>query len=174
MDDRSVECSQCKKPVKVVYKEIVDKSVIRTEMCADCPLLEERLHGASTANAESIEGVKAGLCCNNCRTTLESVKTGNALGCSECYVVFSDLLVSELIASNSLPSRMIKSLTVKKNQPLHVGKFLDKPLTFATSERLKELNEALAEALKKENYEHAASLRDQIKALKEKSDEGKS
>jgi protein arginine kinase activator len=36
------------------------------------------------------------------------------------------------------------------------------------------LNEALNEALKRENYEQAAFLRDQIKALMEKtSDEGK-
>lgn len=57
---------------------------------------------------------------------------------------------------------------MKKTQPLHVGKTPNKPLTIPSSSRLKTLNEALNEALKKENYEQAAWIRDQIKDLTEK------
>ncbi|MGH2639313.1 MAG: UvrB/UvrC motif-containing protein [Rhabdochlamydiaceae bacterium] len=38
----------------------------------------------------------------------------------------------------------------------------------ALSSKLTSLNEALNEAVKKENYEQAASIRDQIKALTDK------
>jgi len=51
---------------------------------------------------------------------------------------------------------------------LHLGKTPTKPVTIPTSSRLTALNEALNEALKKENYEQAAWIRDQIKALTEK------
>jgi len=139
-------------------------------MCADCPVLQQKLHG-QMANLHPREGLtetEAGLCCGNCRTTLESIKMGNPLGCSECYAVFSDVLVSELITSEKLPSRIKKDLLAKKTQPLHLGKTPTKPVTIPTSSRLTALNEALNEALKKENYEQAAWIRDQIKALTEK------
>jgi protein arginine kinase activator len=166
MADRPVECSQCKKPIKVIYKEIVDTSCICTEMCADCPVLQQRLHGQIQApSREGLTETETGLCCENCRTSLESVKMGNPLGCSECYSVFSDVLIGELLAQDKIPSRIKKELPLKKTQPLHLGKSPNKPLTIPSSSRLTALNEALNEALKKENYEQAAWIRDQIKDL---------
>jgi protein arginine kinase activator len=166
MAERPVECSQCKKPIKLLYKEIVGESILCTEMCADCPVLLQKLHGQPTAPLASNNAAdrEAGVCCGNCRTTLESVKMGNPLGCSECYAIFSDVLTNDLINADKIPSR----LAAKKSQPLHLGKSPAKPLTIPSSSRLTALNEALNEALKKENYEQAAWLRDQIKALMEK------
>ncbi len=101
----------------------------------------------------------------------ESVKTGNPLGCPECYLVFADVLLAELIAKHALP---IHVKNTKKTQPLHFGKSPHRALSLPTSSRLMALNEALNDALKKENYEQAAWLRDQIRALLEKgSDAGK-
>lgn len=176
MADRPVECTgHCKRPTKVTYKEIVGDAVTITEMCAECPVYEQKLHGQ--IKALGIEGLaegEAGLCCGNCRTSLESVLTGNPLGCSECYAVFSELLISELIAEDAIPSQLKKSIGAKKSQTLHVGKTPMHTVTLPASSRLTALNEALNDALKKENYEQAAWLRDQIKALIEKgSDEGK-
>lgn len=167
MAERPVECSHCKKPVKVVYKEIVDNNIIVTEMCADCPILQQKLHGqmAEQILHEGLIETEAGLCCGNCRTALDSIKMGNPLGCSECYAVFADVLVSELAASEKLPARIKKDILTKKTQPLHLGKSPNKSLTIPPSSRLTALNEALNEALKKENYEQAAWIRDQIKAL---------
>jgi protein arginine kinase activator len=170
MPERPVECSHCKRSIKVIYKEIVDHSIIITEMCAECPVLQQKLHGqiAELQPREGLTETEAGLCCGHCRTTLESVKMGNPLGCSECYAIFADVLVSELITADKLPSRLKKDLQVKKIQPLHLGKSPGKSLTIPTSSRLTALNEALNEALRKENYEQAAWIRDQIKALTEK------
>jgi protein arginine kinase activator len=170
MADRPVECSHCKKPIKVIYKEIVDSSIICTEMCADCPILQQRLHGhaSSPASREGLSDTETGLYCGNCRTSLEAIKMGNPLGCGECYSVFSDVLISELIATDRIPSRIKKEFPAKKTQPLHLGKSPNKPLTIPSSSRLTALNEALNEALKKENYEQAAWIRDQIKDLTEK------
>lgn len=168
MAERPVECSHCKKPIKVVYKEIVDQTITCTEMCADCPVLQQKLHG-STPVAPS-DSSEPGLLCGNCHTTLESVKTGNPLGCSECYAVFGDVLVTQLIDSNSIPARLRKSLSYKRAQAIHVGKSPTKGVEVAASSKLLALSEALNEALKRENYEQAAWLRDQIKVLKEKPD----
>ncbi len=172
MTERPVECSHCKKPIKVMYKEIVADSIICTEMCADCPVLQQRLHGEALPAKESHVAGEAGLYCDNCKTSLEAVKMGNPLGCGECYSVFSDLLLNELAASEKVPLYLRKALSNKKTQPVHIGKTPHKPLTIPSSSRLTTLNEALNEALKIENYEQAAWLRDQIKALTDKSDEG--
>ena len=168
MPDRPVECSQCKKPVKINYKEIVDDSIVCTEMCADCPVLQEKLHG-EIGKAASKDKTSE-LCCGNCGTSLESVKMGQPLGCSECYAVFGDFLIGELLESDAIPASLKKKLGSKRAQAIHIGKSPDKPVDITLSSRLSSLNEALNEALKRENYEQAAWLRDQIKALTEKKD----
>ncbi|NNM44325.1 MAG: hypothetical protein HKM07_08310 [Chlamydiae bacterium] len=176
MADRPVECSHCKKPQKVIYKEIVDDTIVCYEMCADCPVLEQKLHGqtmqeekkAGTATAEP------GLYCDKCHTTLSSIKMGNYLGCSECYVVFADTIASELKSLGKIAAHGKSAPFAKKSIPTHIGKSPEKPADITLSSRLSSLNEALNDALKKENYEQAAWLRDQIKALTDKPDESKS
>lgn len=169
MADRPVECSQCKKTAKILYKEIVGNTITETEMCADCPILLQKLHGVTpNETQESPEGIATGLFCGNCHTPLESIKMGGPIGCTQCYAVFKDVLISELIAENKLPKQMQK---IRRDQPLHIGKTPDKPAQIPASNRLTALNEALNEALKKENYEEAAWLRDQIKELMDKKDE---
>lgn len=154
---------------------MIGNSIMITEMCLDCPILEQKLRGTPSQEA-SLESIakEPGLACGGCRMLLEAVKMGNPLGCSECYNVFGDYIISELIEEQKIPSNLKKGLTVRKNQPIHSGKSVGKQVNMPTSNRLTELNEALNEALKKENYEEAAGLRDQIKALMEKKDESKS
>jgi protein arginine kinase activator len=163
MSDRPIECSQCKRPVKVIYKEITE-TINCTEMCADCPILQEKLHGEALKTGKS----ENQLCCGTCGTSLESVRMGQPVGCLECYAVFNDFLVSELIASDAIPLALQKKLSSQRSQVIHIGKSPDKPVDITLSSRLASLNEALNDALKRENYEQAAWLRDQIKALTEK------
>lgn len=160
MVERPVECSHCQKPIEVIYKEIVQSTTQCTEMCSDCPLFQQRLH-PSPAFREKIKDAESGLCCHRCRTSLEAIKMGNPLGCSECYAIFSDLLMSELIKSNKIPKN-------RHAQLLHLGKTPNYSADIPVSSKIPALNEALNEALNKENYEQAAWLRDQINALIQK------
>lgn len=108
------------------------------------------------------------MCCGSCGTTLEEVKRGHRLGCMECYDVFGDLLLSEMLAANKLSPRVSAA---KKSVPIHIGRAPGESLAINPSSRLLALNEALRETLSREDYEQAAWLRDQIKALTE--NEGK-
>lgn len=174
MAERPVECGHCKRPIKVIYKEIVGGGTTATEMCVECPILQKKLHGEAVVEIKG-EKVKkeTGLCCGSCRTSLEAIQTGDLLGCPECYAVFSDLLFSELASANALPLQTRKKAEKKKGAPLHVGKTPTTPVAFPRSSQLTELNEALNDALRKENYEQAAWIRDQIKALLGKMNHGK-
>ena len=127
--------------------------------------LEQKLHGYSSKTASHESHVETGVCCGNCRTTLESIKMGNPLGCSECYAVFVDILVTELTSMRKIPLQLLKAAKNRKNQTLHLGKSPNKSAKIPSSNRLVALNEALNDALKKENYEQAAWLRDQINDL---------
>lgn len=164
LPDRPLECSECKKPISVIYTEIVGNIITRTSMCADCPHLHRRLYGTPTHAPAGVQGTAAGLACGNCGTTLESLRFGLPLGCSVCYEVFDDVLIGEMLASEKIPSRIAMA---KKSMPVHIGRAPGESQEMNPSLRLLALNEALNETLKKEDYEQAAWLRDQIKALTE-------
>lgn len=172
--ERPLECSECKKVISVYYTEIIGDSITRTSMCMDCPELHRRLHGAPLHQLGTVQTENTtGLACGNCGTTMESLRVGLPVGCSVCYEVFDDLLVAEMLSSEKLPPRITAT---KKSIPIHIGRAPGESQELNPSLRLLALNEALNETLKREDYEQAAWLRDQIKALTdnpENSDEGK-
>lgn len=167
MIDRPLECSSCKKTIAIQYTEIAGSNFIQSSMCAECPVLQRQIHGRTALTpAQELGKTAAGLCCGHCGTTLEGIRTGNPLGCSECYEVFGDLLLQDMISAGKLPTRL--SAAAKKTTPLHHGRSPGEMTEMNPSLRLLALNEALNETLSREDYEQAAWLRDQIKALMEK------
>lgn len=172
LPERPLECSDCKKPISTIYSEIIRSSTTHTCMCSDCPVLEKHLFGLrATAGPEgTITENITGLACGNCGSTLEALRMGAALGCSVCYEVFEDIIITELLALEKIPPRLA---TAKKSQSLHIGRVQGQPQEISSSMRLLALNEALTETLKREDYEQAAMLRDQIKALTENQEHNK-
>jgi len=169
--DRPLECGECKKPVAVIYTEIVGKMIYRQAMCSDCPMLAQKLHGAKSYEPQSPLALSAGLACGNCNTTQDEVKMGAKLGCSTCYEVFDDLILQELTTQEKLPP----SQRGKRAMPLHLGRTPGQVAEVNPALKLLALHQALNETLAREDYEQAAWLRDQIKALTEEGqDEQKS
>jgi protein arginine kinase activator len=173
MPERPLDCSECKKPLYVCYTEIVGDKMERTVMCADCPHLERRLYGKLRKEGiSSEETAETALACGNCGTSLEALRMGNPLGCKECYNVFTDTLIDALLKEERISRHLTSN---KKTQPLHIGRTPGEVTEISPTLRLIALNEALDETLIREDYEQAALLRDQIRALKEKGEheEGK-
>lgn len=160
--ERPLECSDCKKPISTHYSEIIGGVVTHSDMCSDCPVLERHLFGLrNIAGGQQAEGI-TGLACGNCGMTLEALRVGAPLGCSTCYEVFEEIIIRELLAIEKVPPRFANT---RKNQTLHIGRLQGQTQEISSSMRLLALNEALNETLKREDYEQAAWLRDQIKAL---------
>ncbi|GAB4237494.1 MAG: UvrB/UvrC motif-containing protein [Chlamydiales bacterium] len=162
--ERPIECSECRKPIAVRYTEVVGKNITHTIMCNDCPQLQHRLHGLPIVSQQTPQGTELGLCCGECGTTLDAIKMGSNLGCNHCYEVFDDILIKELRDAKKV-SRHVAS--AKPPSHYHMGRAPGESKEMSASLRLLALNEALNETLSREDYEQAAWLRDQIKAIEE-------
>jgi protein arginine kinase activator len=105
--------------------------------------------------AQEMEQASAGgeIKCPHCGFTQADFKKAGRLGCAECYKVFSEGL-------ETLLKTMHKGTR-------HVGKV---PLAFRQSrdltDRMKSLQKKLEKAVAEEDFESAATLRDEVKALR--------
>lgn len=161
--ERPIECGECKKPVAVVYTELVGKMMYRLAMCSDCPMLRQKLYGSKIVEPCDPEALSLGLCCGNCGTTADEVRMGGSVGCSACYEIFEELLTQELATQE----RLLHSHKGKRLETLHRGRSPGQTAQINPALKLVALHQALNETLSREDYEQAAWLRDQIKELTE-------
>lgn len=102
--------------------------------------------------AEEIEKGASTQKCPVCGYTQADFKKTGRLGCSTCYVTFGEGL-------NNLLKAMHKGTE-------HVGKLPQRAhRTVELNDKMRTLTESLQKAVAEENYETAASLRDEIKQL---------
>lgn len=160
--ERPLECSDCKKPIVVRYTEITSHNCCEYSMCADCPELKKHLKAQHSGREDGVNGEKTELACGDCGTTLEDLGFGRPLGCSHCYEIFGEIILADLYDNKRIPLRVSP-----KKQGVHIGRSPGETQEMSPSMRLLALNEALDETLKREDYEQAARLRDQIRALTE-------
>ncbi|MCH9612373.1 MAG: hypothetical protein S4CHLAM102_08600 [Chlamydiia bacterium] len=166
MSERPLECSQCQKEANIEFRQVSNGQISRIRCCKECPILKQRLFQTGEVG-KTFEGNAPHLACEGCHTTLQDVLTGEGLGCVDCYRVFEEAILSDLLDQDRLPARLKDGI----GQTLHVGSGPDKGLTGDLSEKIYGLNCQLKEALETENYEDAASLRDQIQSMMDNPDE---
>ena len=162
-----MDCMLCKKNLATVHlTQIVDDKVQKVDLCEDCAKqkgvksdvsfsLADLLLGAAQEIAQATGGVEVR--CPGCGFTQADFKKAGRLGCAQCYTTFSEGL-------ESLLKSMHKGIK-------HVGKV---PAALRQgrdlSERLKHLQKKLDKAVTAEDFEQAASLRDEIKSTKDQLD----
>jgi protein arginine kinase activator len=159
-------CTICKeKPATVHLTQIVGEKMQKLDLCEDCAktkgindptsfgLADLDLVlglGASQQLEQAAGGVE--LKCPRCGFTQADFKKSGRLGCPECYVTFAEGL-------RGLLKTMHKGTR-------HTGKAPEAlRATRENADKLKTLQTKLARAIKDENYEQAAQVRDEIKQL---------
>jgi protein arginine kinase activator len=168
-------CDICNKIQATVHlTEIVDEQMTELHLCEECAKqksvqMEQQfglsdLLGGLVDFGKNIEGKEPSkIKCSNCNLSYEDFKKIGRLGCSNCYSSFSKYLTPLL--------KRIHGFSV------HVGKIpegaaeikpVEKPEPKKTRTDLQDLKNRLQEAIKSENFEEAAELRDRIKVLEEK------
>lgn len=158
-------CDICKKNVATVHlTQMVEGKTKKVDLCEACSKdkgvddptgfsLADLLLGLGAA--QEMEQATAGgeIKCPHCGFTQADFKKAGRLGCAECYKVFSEGL-------ETLLKTMHKGTR-------HVGKV---PQLYRQSQdladKLKSLQKKLEKAITDEDFESAATLRDEVKAVR--------
>lgn len=172
-------CNICKKNEATVHlTQIVENKMQKVDLCDSCSKakgvddptgysLASILLGIGgeeeqeSATAESLAGSGTSTkehACPNCGFTQSDFKKTGRLGCSQCYEVFADTI-------EGLLKSMHKGIQHVGKVPQHLQE------TKAINERIKQMEASLQQAVKEENFEDAAKLRDQIKQAREQLDQ---
>jgi len=167
--ERPLDCNLCQKPLSFCMREITSTASTTMYTCADCPHFKNKVY--SRDGQVKPVSAETTLCCSHCHTSYEAIQRGEPLGCGECYQVFRDKIIEELKAASLWSPTRKKSVEPKKISMGQIGLKPNPTNMIKPSDEIYKLNQALNSALQKENYEEAASIRDQIKALLSKSKE---
>jgi len=150
---------------KVHLTQIIGDKMQKVDLCEDCAKHKGVNDPAGFSLADLLLGLGASqelsqvsggeeVHCPGCGFTQADFKKAGRLGCSQCYVTFAEGL-------EGLLKTMHKGTR-------HIGK-VPKALRQSRdlSDRLKNLQKKLDKAVDAEDFEQAASLRDEIKSTKD-------
>ncbi len=143
-------CEICgKRPAEVEFVEIVDGKKVVMHLCKICA--NRKANGLPLLLTEEIEEDSA-LVCPNCGTSLSQIKQTLQVGCPVCYDTFRGAikdLLKKLQGSASFSAQI--DLKTSEEKDLIVMKY--------------RLKKELDEAVKNEDFERAAKLRDEIENI---------
>lgn len=157
-------CCVCKeKPATVHLTQIAGEKVQKVDLCEECAKQKGVNDPAGFSLADLLLGLGASqeieqsaggpdVKCPQCGFSQADFKKSGRLGCSECYKTFAEGLEG-----------LLKSM---HKGTRHVGKVPEAlRQTRDFSDRLKLLQKKLSKAIEEENFEQAATLRDEIKQI---------
>jgi len=164
-------CMKCQQNVATVKFTTLKNGVVQERhLCSQCaaiespyqkknlPQLDEILSGIlGVAAAESVaETAPAEPICSTCGLPFSSYRQTLILGCSDCYTSFEKLLVNELRRFHGAV-RHTGRVPHGDARQIHAERSAD------------ELKSRLERAVKAEDFALAATLRDQLRSLADKS-----
>lgn len=150
-------CSKChKNEASIYYKQNINGKVTEYALCAECAAKGEDSFSPLNIFSFPLHEIKMEVKrCDLCGCSFDDIRHSGKVGCGKCYSVFSDEL-----------EPMIKGI---HNNTVHVVRDVKEE---SVSE-IEGLRIELNNAVKAEEYEKAAELRDKIKELEGKNDENK-
>ena len=164
-----MQCDICaKKKATVHLTEIVDEQMSEMHLCEDCAReknvqmeqqfgLADLLAGLADFGKQVKDVEKVKIKCGGCGLSYEDFRKFGRLGCSECYNFFKEHL-GALLKKIHGSSRHLGKSPLKTQLPLLKNK----------KDNLEELKEQLQQAIRAENFEKAAQLRDKIHDFEER------
>lgn len=171
-------CNQCGKNKATVHlTEIVNDQITKLDLCESCAKekgsdVEQHfgiadllaalsdVEGPSSTAASPTAAAAAKTKCSRCGLTYEDFKKVGRLGCGDCYETFKTSLAPLLKRIHGSNQHMGKSPSpVSMKEAKATSKFM---------EELEAAKLELQKAVKKEEFEEAAAIRDKIKFLEKK------
>jgi protein arginine kinase activator len=164
----SMLCEKCQKKVACVHiTKVNNNQKIEKHLCEDCAkeMGEVNFSSLSLDNKLSVQDFLKGMfsfasepevpqnsTCNNCGLSYSEFSRNGKLGCSYCYGTFSDRLEPLLRRIHGASNHTGKI-------PVRTGE------VFTSRQKLKKLKQQLTDCISNEEYEMAAKLRDEIRAI---------
>lgn len=176
-------CSNCKKnPASVHFKSVVNDEVTQMDLCASCaqekgislitemglPLSPTPFKSLSEIIAQLADEVRGresreqALRCSHCGLAYSEFQVRGRFGCAHCYDAFYgplQPLLQHIHGHTQHNGKTYRADARAADAPAGGG-----PIR---SQEIKRLEHDLKEAIRHEQYERAAQLRDQIRHLKE-------
>lgn len=166
-------CNICKKNEATVHlTEIVNEEIHELHICEECAREKSQQMQQSFGIADLLSGLvdlpidsvakksHINIKCPSCGMSYDNFKKMGRFGCAECYDAFRRALYPLFKKIHGSSYHMNKQQ--KKPAP---GRH-DKPKQILTvADNIKDLKKMLATAIKNEEFEQAAVLRDKIKEL---------
>ena len=174
-------CSECgKNPATVHLMQSVNGVKTERHLCAECARKHPELQmsfanvGLGAFGAENLFqkffnfgfgdmpflGMPQQTSCPTCGESLADFRETGLLGCPDCYDTFSDQIIPVLQRSHGNTQHTGETPEAAKNEPAATDAEAEK------RKQIYDLQEQLAKAVKEEDFEQAAKLRDEIKSLK--------
>ena len=177
-------CEHCKKrEATVKYVEVINGVKTEHNLCTQCAAhadlgqfsalfegefpLGKLLSGLlGTQETEEEDEKYSGVVCPTCGTTYEEFVKDSRFGCPDCYSVF-DPLISDNIRQAGYWSEMeeMNGTGTTGEDPVNIPEL-------SKEEKIRLMETRLKDAVRREEYEEAAKLRDEIRALKEERQNG--
>lgn len=161
-----MNCERCiKRPATILVTKVTNGKKTETRLCSQCAGETEGLYFNTDM---SIQTILAGLLdtslkesqvqasCKQCGMTYQELKKTGKLGCESCYKVFEPYLNATLKKLNGA------AIHIGKIPKINKGKLIRR-------RKMDELKAELQKAIKNEEYEIAATLRDEIRNIEKES-----
>ena len=157
-------CEECNKnPATVLITVMSGNDTTIRHLCQECVEKMETSIAkgdmstflSALLNILSREPKQATLRCDICGLSYEEFQNSGKLGCAHCYQTFSEQLKPLLLRVHGRSQHAGRVPSSHQNER-------------AIARCLAELKERMEQAVSSENFEEAASLRDEIRALIEK------
>ena len=165
-----MQCDICHKEEATVHlTEIINNKMTKLHLCEQCAREKSQEMEEHFGLADLLSGLadlvpvvekkekaaEISIKCPSCGFTFQNFRKMGRLGCPKCYDTFRNQL-----------SPLLRKI---HGSDSHIGKMPLKKEVIRDKEALMtNLKERLGEAIKREEFEEAARLRDQIKALERK------
>lgn len=164
-------CDVCKENIaNVHFTKVINGEVDEQHLCETCAKKHNKnfnfdnsysfnkfFSGLFDNLEEEVPKKEKDIHCSNCGLTFNEFKKVGKFGCPQCYSEFKTGIKS-----------MLKGI---HGDDRHKGKIPTKANTnIRINREIEELNKKLEDAVKKEEFEKAATIRDEIKSVKENLD----
>lgn len=161
---KAFSCSFCHQPAVICFVSVNQGACTQHYICSSCAYPTPYYSRNKDASCAEESQLSIALACSQCKSEWCLDSATPRMGCHLCYTSFRSQLIALLIQCNAISSSFTSAYS--HQEVFHIGRHPEASAVANSFTTLIALNAALQDTLMHEDYERAATIRDQIKHLK--------